>query len=643
MADFIYDGIGFMFSGSPFVGIDIDHCVENGVISEFAQGIIQQMNSYTEFSPSGTGIHIICRGTVPPGGNKNSKLGLEMYSSSRYFTMTGDTLSGYEQIIDAQAAIDEIHRQYLLKKPAGQHKAGTTALNVDSIIALAVNSKQGQVFQKLYNGEWQGGYQSQSEADLAFCNMLSFWCARDAEKMDAIYRKSGLLRDKWDEIHGPDTYGNITIGKAIADCKEVYEPQSWFPVVDQDNKPIKAAYENTAWLCDQLGVQFRYNTLTKEVDADNENFKALSFDSAMTLLRSFFHQHGLKVSKADLFDSIGLIAEQNRYSPVVEYLNECLQNWDRKSRVEELFNWFTLNPEAEQDRKLLFLLFEKWLISCVNMAFNNGKDSAQGILILKGPQGIGKTRWVSLILPDENWTKDGIQLDPENKDDILKATCIWIGELGEIKGTMRRDKQDRLKSYITEKSDLLRKPYKRAAERMPRNTVYYGTVNGDDFLIDDTGERRFWVISITRVNPDDTLDADQLWGEIAHKALIEKKPHFLTPEEIDTLNLQNQQYKKISPEEQALLDRLDWGADRSRWIKITSTELCSMLGIQIRRNNIMGKALNALSTRGVIPPSNNMNGKLYVIPPVKYVSAFSDEEGQIPDGCSTDEGRQRIQ
>lgn len=208
---------------------------------------------------------------------------------------------------------------------------------------------------------------------------------------------------------------------------------------------------------------------------------------------------------------------------------------------------------------------------------------------------------------------------------------------------MRRDKQDRLKSFITEKSDLLRKPYKRAAERMPRNTVYYGTVNSDDFLIDETGERRFWVISINGVNPDASLDIDQLWGEVAHKALVEKKPHWLTKAEIDALNLQNQQYKKISPEEQALIDRLDWDADISKWINLTPTELCSLLGIPIQRNNIMGKALNTLTTRGVVPPSNHRKGKWYTVPPIKCFSAFSDDGGQVMDGCGTDAGQVRIQ
>lgn len=381
---FLYDGIGFMFSESPFVGVDLDHCIENGVISEFAQRIIKELNSYTEYSPSGTGLHIICRGSLPPGGNKNSKLGLEMYSAGRYFTMTGKVLKGYSTIAEHQEAINKIHQEFLQKKPR-QETAEASNLELQDILTLAINSKQGRAFQQLYSGQWQEEYQSQSEADLAFCNMLAFWTGRDPEKMDAIFRKSGLFRDKWDEVHGSDTYGNITVAKAIADCQEVYEPHSWFPAVDQDNRPIKAAYENTEWLCKQMGICLRYNTLTKEVDVNGGEIKATSFDSMVTLLRSFFHQQGFKISKADLVDNMGLIAELNKYSPVADYLNQCLQKWDGNSRIEQLFNWFILSPEAKQDRDFQLLLFEKWLITCVKMAFNDGKDAAQGVLVLKGP------------------------------------------------------------------------------------------------------------------------------------------------------------------------------------------------------------------------------------------------------------------
>jgi len=93
-----YAGIGFQFSESPYCGVDIDHCVDplTGELSDLAKEIIDALDSYTEFSPSGEGVHIICRGSIPKGARKNSTLGIEMYDSGRYFTMTGDVVDEIE-------------------------------------------------------------------------------------------------------------------------------------------------------------------------------------------------------------------------------------------------------------------------------------------------------------------------------------------------------------------------------------------------------------------------------------------------------------------------------------------------------------------------------------------------------------------
>lgn len=89
-----YSGIGFMFSGSDYVGVDLDHCFQSdGSLTPLAEKIVRLFGSYTEYSPSGRGLHIIGRGKVPPGGNRNSELGLEMYSEARFFTMTGKVFS----------------------------------------------------------------------------------------------------------------------------------------------------------------------------------------------------------------------------------------------------------------------------------------------------------------------------------------------------------------------------------------------------------------------------------------------------------------------------------------------------------------------------------------------------------------------
>ena len=84
------------------------------------------------------------------------------------------------------------------------------------------SSKQGKTFNSLFDGKTSLNH---SSADLALCNILAFWTGKDANKMDSIFRQSGLMRPKWDETHNSagETYGQMTISKAIDGCNEVYD------------------------------------------------------------------------------------------------------------------------------------------------------------------------------------------------------------------------------------------------------------------------------------------------------------------------------------------------------------------------------------------------------------------------------------
>ena len=221
-------GIGFMFSHSPYVGIDIDHCVDaQGIMSKLALDVISIFQSYTEFSPSGTGIHIICKGKLPGAGRKNSNLGLEMYDAGRYFTVTENVLKGYTMIGERQQEIDTIYQKYFnvpKKENYQQQTLQQTYLEDDKLIEIAAKSQNGRKFLDLYAGNWQSYYNSQSEADLSFCNMLAFWTACNFDQMDRIFRVSGLMREKWDKKHGINTYGDTTITKEIDCCDTVYQP-----------------------------------------------------------------------------------------------------------------------------------------------------------------------------------------------------------------------------------------------------------------------------------------------------------------------------------------------------------------------------------------------------------------------------------
>jgi len=225
-------GIGFMFKkDGGYVGIDLDHVrnLETGELEEWARDIIAIMDSYTEVSQSGTGVHILCKGTLP--GDKRRKGQVEMYDQGRYFVMTGIPLDGTS--LDIQERQDElglIYEEFLAEKdppaaPESETPRPTIVLDDTELLQKAMAAANGAKFTQLWSGN-AGGYASQSEADLALCCMLAFWSGKNAEQIDRLFRQSGLMRDKWDEQHGKDTYGQLTVSLARSKTRETYNSQS---------------------------------------------------------------------------------------------------------------------------------------------------------------------------------------------------------------------------------------------------------------------------------------------------------------------------------------------------------------------------------------------------------------------------------
>ncbi len=222
-----YDGIGFMFSkDDPFVGIDIDHCVNEGALNELAEDVIETVQSYTEYSPSGEGIHIIAKGKLPlkgPGtGRKNPGIGLEVYRHGRYFTFTGDSL-GEVPIVDRTDELKVLFDKYLKEKVMSAPKVRAEQREREDFSSLSnaglwermFNCKSGGSIKDLFQGLLING--DHSSTDMALCNHLAFWTDKDASKMDSMFRESSLLREKWDKQHSGDgrTYGQMTIETAI--------------------------------------------------------------------------------------------------------------------------------------------------------------------------------------------------------------------------------------------------------------------------------------------------------------------------------------------------------------------------------------------------------------------------------------------
>lgn len=223
-ATFCFDGLGFMF-GNGYFGVDLDHCLED---TDFCDEFVETLQSYAEISKSGTGLHIICKGQLPSGPKRKGRV--EMYSEARYFICTGDLYNPYyTEVKDCTDTIKILHSKYLPSSTPRTEVLGYKPVDMDDqeVVDRARSCRTGGLFSLLNLGNWQGLYTSQSEADLAFCNQLAFWTQRNAAQMDRIFRASGLMRPKWDEKRGSETYGAITIAKACASCQEVFDKEKY--------------------------------------------------------------------------------------------------------------------------------------------------------------------------------------------------------------------------------------------------------------------------------------------------------------------------------------------------------------------------------------------------------------------------------
>ena len=393
-----------------------------------------------------------------------------------------------------------------------------------------------------------------------------------------------------------------------------------YPKIDAKGKVLKDHWENTRYACEWLGISFQLNLLTKETEVIGDSKLQLScFGTMLTKVRSCLMELGYWISEEQLVRHVDVIAETNQYHPIQDYLLACQAKWDGESRVEQLFDCFVFDPKDSLRKLILQNLFRKWLVSCVVMAFNEGESAAQGVLVLKGQQGVGKTRWLQYLLPEcgRTWGKDSVALDPTNKDDVMKATRFWIVELGEIRSSIRQEKLDRLKAFITESTDVYRRPYDRKELKAPRRTVFFGTVNNDQFLKDDTGERRYWILPIADIQLDQSLDINQLWGEITHLALNLREPHWLNREEIKEVNDQNAEYRVISREEQVLIDTYNWGAPKEQWFEKTAKEACLDGNLSSNHTREVGKILTRMATEGLITQRRiNSKGNVYMLPPL---------------------------
>jgi predicted P-loop ATPase len=291
------------------------------------------------------------------------------------------------------------------------------------------------------------------------------------------------------------------IWDAVGEKRGIGQPRSVAQVEDESKVPRLVREYHL--LKDTLGRRLRFNSLTKEIELDS---KSINLDR-IKLELAVFHDIYLKSSREDIQDMICTLAEENEYSPVVEYLESCHQRYGNDTNV--------LSDFAEryfgQTGSIYNTMAIRTLIGAVARAYKPGckHDTA---LILQGKQGFFKSSFFR-ILAGAEWFDDSLGAISD-KDERLKLHRVWFVEWSELETIFRRKDVSQAKAFLSSATDHLRPPYGRTVECLSRHSVIVGTTNLDEFLSDSTGNRRFWVIPVCKPIDTQALKAerDRIWA-----------------------------------------------------------------------------------------------------------------------------------
>jgi len=656
-------GLGFSFTATdPFWFVDIDGCIENGQYTQTALDVINMLpGAAIEISSSGTGLHIFGYGTPPEHSCKNIELGLEFYHQDRFVafghldTMTGNAYLDYTPYL--QPLVDKYFTPSVkynsdewttepdpswngpesnaeLVKKMLKSKSAQSAFGGNSVSFKDLWECNVDVLAEAFPAQMEGKDFDRSSADASLAQRLAFWTGNNCERIQDLMWESGLARDKWTAHR---SYLGTTIGRAKSQQQDFYKggkektlentpapekPTStdgdgsmigkgWdyfhigFTDVKGNGKP-KGNFPNFCQLIEHFKVVCRYNIMSKEVEISipGANFVAdNSKNSALATLRSLAITVEYPVDNLQSFAL--LYANNNAYHPVVNWIDS--KPWDGVDRFEDMVKTLDL-----KDIKMGRMLIRKWAISALDLIYTPYGAKSSGVLVLQGAQNLGKTRWFSKLCgSNADIFKEGVTLNPADRDSVKQSISYWMVELGELDATFRKSDIAHLKSFITRDFDEFRNPFAHAESKYPRKTIFCATVNPNDYLHDPTGNRRFWSLKVGKgMNPDHNVDVQQFWAQIKTMMLNNIDVTWLRPEEMNMLIESNDAFTAVNPIQELLLK--NYNADETRVRQMTATDVCRELQLPDKDARRMSAELKKFLE--VEEPRRIGKGKVYDMP-----------------------------
>lgn len=229
-------------------------------------------------------------------------------------------------------------------------------------------------------------------------------------------------------------------------------------------------------------------------------------DAQLRAVRKLIYDRYFRVAKDFFIETILTIGDEHRFHPVLDYLRGLI--WDQKPRLD---TWLIRHGHAN-DTPYVRAVSALPLLAAVKRVVEPGAKFDE-MLILEGPQGKGKSTSLKALCPRIEWFCDDLPLDLGSKEIIERTSGKWIIEAAELQGRSKAQ-IDKLKGMLSRTDDTARGAYERLARDVPRQWVLIGTTNKKVYLVDPSGNRRFWPVFVPVIDAVSVRgERDQLWAE----------------------------------------------------------------------------------------------------------------------------------
>lgn len=528
-----FDGVGFCITGQKdLVMVDLDDCVDaSGTVAPWADELVSTLDSYTELSPSGKGLRIVVYGTVPYDWT-NHDVGIEVYAGhqNRFLTITGDHLLGTPAevvrvqpgLLDGMAAkyakerktaeiidlnmpdildeillpdpatlpISEAARAFLEYGATGDDRSGT--LHATGIALYAAGLDDDTVFSLLVSNEYAMEVALDHRRQDSDRAMLYLWrehCVKARVKARAM-------------VASPDEFEIVAAPKG----------EVKLPPFKRDGKgAILATIDNVTMAvrrADVCGIEVRFDVFRDEImfsPPSRDEWQPFS-DADYVRLHIALERGGFKPIGRELIrDAVLLVAYDNQFDTAITWI-ESLE-WDGVPRVESFLTTYLGAEDSDYARAVSTYL---WTALAGRVLDPGCKADMAPILV--GKQGSGKSSAVEAIAPASEFFTE-ISFSEKDEDLSRRMRGRLVAEIGELRGLHTRE-QEAIKAFITKTHENWIPKYREFAVRFPRRLVFIGTTNKDEFLADETGNRRWLPVRVNQVDVAGIRqDRLQLWAE----------------------------------------------------------------------------------------------------------------------------------